>query len=93
MKRKELERVRRARNGSYVSLVPEPADIDGDAASNATGSHASEPGEDGDATERAPDADATDESPGVLTAATAEPSRNKQRVSEQQPGDATERAD
>ena len=83
-------------------LVPQPADTKGDADSDATEGPGSEQDEDGDATERAQDGDATENAEdgdateharGALTAATTEPPRKKQRASEKQPGDATERAD
>ena len=83
-------------------LVPQPADIDGDADSDATEGSGSEQDEDGDATDRAQDGnaaenaedgDATEHARGALTAATTEPPRKKQRASEEQPSDATERAD
>jgi HAMP domain-containing protein len=83
-------------------LVPQPADTDGDADSDATECPGSEQDEDGDATERAQDGDATENAEdgdateharGALTVAATESPRKNQRVSEEQPGDATERAD
>ena len=83
-------------------LVPQPADTDGDADSHATGDSGSEQDEDGDGTERAQDGhaaerakdgDATEHARGASTTATPESPRKKQRVREEQPGDATERAD
>jgi len=83
-------------------LVPQPADTDGDAGIDATegpgseqdeDSDATERVQDGNATERAKDGDATEHARGASTTATTESPRKKQRVREEQPGDATERAD
>ena len=65
-------------------LVPQPADTDGDAHSDATESSGIEQDEDGVATTRAR---------GALTAATTESPRKKQRVSEEQPCDVAKLAD
>ena len=58
-------------------LVPQPADTNGDAYSDATECSGSEQDEDGDATEDAEDGDATEQVRGALTAATTEPPRQK----------------
>ena len=56
-------------------LVPQPADTDGDADSDATEGTGSEQDEDGDATENAEDGDAREHARGAPTTATTESPR------------------
>ena len=56
-------------------LVPQPADTDRDAYSDATEGPGSKQDEDGDATEHAQDVDAQEHARGALTAATTESPR------------------
>ena len=56
-------------------LVPQPADTDSEADSDATECPGNTQNEDGDATERAQDSDAQEHARGTLTAATTESPR------------------